>query len=52
MDLTFLQAMVEDDEEINAYNAETFGMGTLISAHNSDFLSHWLFSPAGLCSRH
>lgn len=27
MDCGLLQAMVEEDEEINVYNEETFGMG-------------------------
>lgn len=32
MDCELLQAMVEEDEEINVYNEETFGMGILIKS--------------------
>lgn len=35
MDCGLLQAMAEEDEEINVYNEETFGMGVLMS-----FMSH------------
>lgn len=31
MDCELLQAMAEEDEEINVYNEETFGMGVLIN---------------------